>query len=550
MQNRSNQTPVIILLLFLLMTLVACAPGDFDESFDPELDEFDEAYVDDEEFLEPEEPEPSDPDARSVVVDAVDVEEESENNTPQTSDQTAPFTTASCPFDGGNAYDVECGWLTVPENRQSGNGETIELAIAILPAANGSSKPPVIYLEGGPGGSALSSFESDIDGWAQYGFAQNRDLIFIDQRGTGYSIPSLNCTELDDESADVDSATEACHARLTAAGIDLAAYNSRENGSDVAALANALGYTQYSLYGVSYGTRLALAVMRDHPEGIEKVVLDSPFPPHVDPGETESVITYGRIQALFQTCEDDQACDDAFPDLNDVFLDTVFDLNDNPAEGGEVTGDFLVETIYQALFAGEDVNFLVPLMIYDASEGNFDLLFELQEEASLSQDLNHLGSLRQSPSENDGDSEGMYHSVMCHDEFSFSNFTEAETNLMDQVPAEVGDGLFVSTLDQFNTCDLWDVEATSDDINEPVQSDIPTLILVGEFDPATPPEWGEETDRFLSNSVLYELPGSGHSVTSANFCAIAMMDSFFESDSHTVDASCLDDIRPIEFELP
>ena len=104
------------------------------------------------------------------------------------------YQTADCPIDIPRGYDVACGYLTVPENRTLANSPAIELAVAIVAARDGADYPPVIYLAGGPGGSGLDDFAADPEGW-DYPFTRNRDLILLDQRGTGYSIPTLDCPE-------------------------------------------------------------------------------------------------------------------------------------------------------------------------------------------------------------------------------------------------------------------------------------------------------------------------------------------------------------------
>jgi len=179
--------------------------------------------------------------------------------------------------------DIECGYLLVPENRaKPGNTPTIELAFAIVYAPTEDVQPdPIIYLAGGPGGNAVA----DVESWLEIPYLGDRDLILLDQRGTGYSLPSLNCPEVEAGEEEVeageDNGTEACRDRLIDEGVDLQAYNSAENAADVADLRVALEYDEWNLYGISYGTRLALTVMRDHPEGVRSVIIDSVYPPEV-----------------------------------------------------------------------------------------------------------------------------------------------------------------------------------------------------------------------------------------------------------------------------
>ncbi|MCA9904902.1 MAG: alpha/beta fold hydrolase, partial [Anaerolineae bacterium] len=168
--------------------------------------------------------------------------------------------------------DVDCGLLFVPEDRTDPDSATIELAVAILYASEDDVQPdPIIYLAGGPGGNAVDELEA----WVDIPYIQDRDLILLDQRGTGYSFPSLNCPEIEESE---DDATQACRDRLVADGVNLQAYNSAENAADVADLRVALGYDEWNLYGISYGTRLAQTIVRDYPQGIRSVILDSAYP--------------------------------------------------------------------------------------------------------------------------------------------------------------------------------------------------------------------------------------------------------------------------------
>src|SRR5579875_1167046 len=191
--------------------------------------------------------------------------------------------------------DVRCGFVVVPENRAAPNSPTIRLAVAIFKSPRPHPKPdPFVFLQGGPGGSIVSDLGSTVTKKNRVtDYPADRDLVLLDQRGTGLSQPSLACKEttaLDYRTLDQNlslqrqvtlevQATQQCRNRLAAAGIDLNAYTTVADAADVADLRVALGYPSLNLYAVSYGTRLALTVMRTHPQGIRSVVLDSVEPP-------------------------------------------------------------------------------------------------------------------------------------------------------------------------------------------------------------------------------------------------------------------------------
>ncbi|MFZ0545433.1 MAG: alpha/beta fold hydrolase, partial [Candidatus Promineifilaceae bacterium] len=327
-------------LLALLFGLVFSACGIFDEETFEETPEEETAVSD-----------PSDTEPQTVVNEA------------------ATYEASDCPFEIPNGYDIECGYLTVPENRTSADSAQIELAVATVYAANqeaAANNPPVVYLAGGPGGSALDDFVADPESW-NYPFLETRDLILIDQRGTGHSLPTLDCPEFQ-TAADNENPDELCYDRLVNEGIDLTGYNTPENAADIADLREALGYPEWDLLGISYGTRLALEVMRNHPQGIRAVILDSVFPPNADTPVDEIYSVTDALAQLYADCDRDDYCRETYPDLEAVFLDTVQRLNDD--QTAEIYGDDLVFALSNA-FSDTSLIPLIPYVIYAVSEGNY-----------------------------------------------------------------------------------------------------------------------------------------------------------------------------------
>jgi len=456
---------------------------------------------------------------------------------------SGPSRAADCPFDIPFGLVMDCGTLTVPENRTKPDSPDIELAVAILRAPGPDVQPdPIVYLAGGPGGSALADFIVEPEAWVDYPFSRRRDLIFIDQRGTGYSTPTLNCTELEAEEPEEEAELD-CRDRLLAAGIDLSAYNTAENAADIAALAEALDYESWNLLGISYGTRLALVVIRDHPQSVRSVVLDSPFPPNAATAEDESINTMEAFRLLFDDCASDPDCSAAFPDLEAVLLDTVVRLNETP--DAEIYGDDLVDTIEQALKTGEEYITRLPMMIYQVAEDDFELYEELAAEFNGEETF-----ARFQGEEDRGDSEGMYNSVMCRDEYAFGDPDLAEQLALAEIPEEFLPAMIFTTEGMFQTCAEWGAGTAASLENEPVISDIPTLIMVGEYDPATPPKWGRLAAETLSNSYYFEFPGSGHSLLSDTECAIQATDEFFNDPTREPDRNCLDEMTGPQFEAP
>ena len=220
--------------------------------------------------------------------------------------------------------NAQCGYLSVLEDRDKPEGRRIRIFVTRAPAVSAMPKPdPIVYLSGGPGGAG--SFE--VAFMVGHGINAERDVIFVDQRGTLHADPLLDCREFEQyiydgvsipfaaasTTAIAAASVKACHDRLAATGVDLAAYNSTENAADIAELRVALGIDSWNVYGVSYGSKLALIVLRNHPQGIRSVVLDSVSPPNNNIVETWWSAPAGSFKAILAACAAQPACAAAYP---------------------------------------------------------------------------------------------------------------------------------------------------------------------------------------------------------------------------------------------
>lgn len=459
-------------------------------------------------------------------------------------------------------FDIDCGYFYVPEDRSDPNSPEIELAFAIVYSYEENPlADPIIYLEGGPGGSALNSAEFFGDVPMFY----PRDLILIDQRGTGYSSPTLNCPEVENEE---DNAVEACRDRLLDEGINLQAYNSAENAADVVELASALGYDEYNLYGVSYGTRLALTIMRDYPEGVRSVILDSVYPPHINSWEEYGNITPVVMQTLFDGCAADPVCDEAYPDLGNVFYELADTLDTQPAEyeaedpeTGEIydatlDGNDLIDRVFQLLYSSETIPYL-PQTIYAIADGDYAALDALESGVTLDGGLHRRQDDVEDEEEFDEefieedygdveDSEGMNLSVECQEEIPFIDLDRAYANVPAN-PIALSENIHTTLEETFSDCEIWGVSPSGALENQPVISDIPTLVFAGEYDPITPASWAESTHEYLSSSYFYVFPGLGHGVTEEGTCPPAIAAAFLDDPYTEPDGSCIDSMGSPEF---
>lgn len=248
------------------------------------------------------------------------------------------FQEASCSFKPAagvvEGRDLRCGYLTMSEDHNRPQGPTIRLAVAIIKASYAFPAPdPVIDLEGGPGSPVLAHLGPVLtpnnipNVWPG-----DRDLILLDQHGIGYSLPSLFCTEFTTmPHATFLQVMRACHDRLVREDINLSAYTTIQNAEDVHDLVRTLGYRQVNLSDLSYGTRLALTVMRLFPADIRSVVLDSTYPPQVNGFTGFPAAAQRAFDTLFQGCAADPYCNQHYPHLQAVFARLVSDLNQHPA---------------------------------------------------------------------------------------------------------------------------------------------------------------------------------------------------------------------------
>jgi pimeloyl-ACP methyl ester carboxylesterase len=485
---------------------------------------------------------------------------------------TPQFTPAACPFDTAGE-EVDCGYLIVPESRAKEGSPEVRLAVAIVRATSSrKAGDPLVYLEGGPGGSAIY----DADYWFDSPFRERRDVILIDQRGTGYSLPSLNCPEI--ESPDVYSADDelkaarACSRRLRREGVDLKQYNSAAIAADIADLRVALGLEEINLLGVSYGTRVALTVLRDHPEGIRSVILDSAYPPQVDAYTEEAANFAAAIEALLGGCAADPACDEAYPRLDRTLYRLVDRLNREPAliertdaETGEtyeeeLYGDDLIDYLTGWMYDTASIPWL-PRAIAEAAAGDYELVVELldgwyeEEETPEEEPEEQLAApvsgeaLAESAAEaaidttaaDEGDisdSEGMFYSVECREEVIFGDL-EAAAEALSRYRKSTYGALLGSAEQTAAICEVWGAGRARVVEERPVTSDVPALVLAGQYDPITPPRWGSAAAEHLANSHLFEFPGMGHGVVFADACPERIALAFLDKPLARPSAACI-----------
>ncbi len=467
--------------------------------------------------------------------------------------QSPEFIESDCPFGLPNTEQegetVICGVLIVPESRQGLSDADIELQVVIITSTSSNpASDSILYLEGGPGGSAVAA----VDFWLKSSLRTYSDIILYDQRGTGYSIPALDCDEYLPEDVAEDADIEAiCLQAFLDEGIVLEAYNSAESAADINDLLIALDI-EANLFGVSYGTRLALTVMRDYPERIRSVIIDAVYPPHVQGYEEQALNAYRAFKQLFDDCNADSACTVAYGDLEELFYTMVDDLNQEPMIGydeddneTELYGDDVVNTIFEVMYDSSSL-YILPAMIQGAANRDFEMYSFPDDSMGEGEE----SSIEDGEYVSDGDADGMFNSVECQEEVPFNTLEGAEA-LSVGIPPQIANSMLLSVEQTFATCELWGVPASPAIENEPVISGIPTLVLSGNYDPITPPAWGDEAQRYLSNSVHFVFAGIGHGAVDTHPCPTQIALEFLETlDPSSLDSSCVGNMTAPKFFVP
>ena len=465
------------------------------------------------------------------------------------------FQPGSCDFKlpDGQDPNASCGHLTVPEDRGRAHGRTIRLAVAVL-RATGEHRvsDPVVMLSGGPGDPALEGMMPKWTADVAAPLQAKRDLVFFDQRGTGRSQPALQCPEYtasvsaelaqpltaEQDAAKLKSALRACHDRLVSEGVDLSAYTDAATAIDLHDLMKALGYSQWNLRGISNGTRVALTALRDEPDGIRSVVLDSTVPVQANWRADYSKDFERSLNTVFAACATDPGCNAAFPNFEQTFFTLVENLNASPITvqptdptTGEpftvvITGDRLLLGVQQALYDTTLIP-LLPLVITAAAGGDTALLTVAAARIAA-------------PSAN---AQGVFRSDLCFEEIPFST-PDVVAMATDGVRAEIKEAgvIGINNLDD-EVCAFWGARQPPALENEPVTSEVPALVLAGEYDPITPPAYGQLAAQTLANSFYFLFPGQGHGQLFnplAPTCAIDLVAAFLDDPTQRPDGSCVD----------
>ncbi|MFJ7262942.1 alpha/beta fold hydrolase [Streptomyces globosus] len=472
----------------------------------------------------------------------------------------ASYAPGACPKTPEPIEELEgarCGTLTVPENRAKPDGKKIELGVAIVPALSEKPKPdPIVWLAGGPGDDAVGEAKMAIGG----GLNRDRDVILMSQRGTYSAKPNVLCPNIDEFNARAVGlvsgapsterlhveATKACRDRLAARGIDLAAYNDTESAADYEALRGALGLKQWNLYGISYGTHLALVYMRLHPGGLRSVALDGILPPAISGSAATWSSARQGFDGVFKACADQPTCNKRYPNLSATFDKLVRDLEAKPVTT-TVTLPGSDKPVKVVLDGGTLVNWMtsathvapqVPLAIDELAHGKPQRIATQYAGGKLS------------PAAMGRVAHGLVYGVFCSEWTPYETEEQALEGGRKAFPAyprsvqEQAPQLTYLRPD----CDVWDVPPADPSIRDATGGDIPTLALSGSFDAQTGADNGPYVARTLPNATVVTVPYEPHVVFATSKCAQQIAVSFFDTPD-AADTQCLKGLEAPRFEI-
>lgn len=426
---------------------------------------------------------------------------------------------------------AQCGELVVPENRGNPGGRSIRIFAAVLPANTLSPKAdPLLILAGGPGqaASTLAPFVSRLNE-----VRRTRDVVLIDQRGTGRSTP-LDCAAFrprDDDVLETNPVPRAakCAEQLRAQGVDAAQYTTTAWIDDLEAMRAALGYAQWNLWGGSYGTRVAQEYLRRYPGRVRTLTLDGVVPPSMIATLDVWRTRQATLDALFRACGESPSCRKAHPDpaatVSKITLSLgpagrdvdAIDPRTGKATRVRLTADGVLGLLLPLIYSPETSS-LLPEMLSLAAAGDFGPLLAATQStnANLTEQVNAA----------------LHYSVTCAEDAPRITPDLAAAMLSGLTMRGIADNVIA-------VCKVWPRGVAPADFAEPVKSDKPALLFSGVLDPVTPPASGALVAKSLGNSKHIVARGYGH-IVSPHACGPRLIASFIDDAGFsTLPSSCV-----------
>ena len=426
-----------------------------------------------------------------------------------------------------------CAPFSVPENRDAPNGRKIDLRLVLIKSrAAVADGDIVVFLAGGPGQAA-------VDTWPQIAGAleplrKHHHVLLLDQRGTGESNP-LTCTTsegLSDAGEDFDPEKTRKHTQDCLAVVEKKAdpryYTTTIAVDDLEAVRSALGNPLFDLVGVSYGTRVAQQYLVRHPDGVRSVVLDSVAPNELALGEDFASNLESALKAQFSACVQTPACQKAFGDPYENLFTLRDQLKAKPAEfsyrdpltfknDAMHLDQYSLAGLVRMFAYSPETAALLPLSISQGLHGDYTPL--VGQAKIITGDLSELTD------------NGMQMSVLCSED------VDLLSPRPDDVNALLGN-LLIQGMQAM--CDVWPRGTRPADFHAPLKTDKAVLVLEGELDPVTPPRYGEQVMKNLSNARLIVAKGQGHNVIGRGCIPKVVEDFVADLKPKDLDTKCVD----------
>lgn len=480
---------------------------------------------------------------------------------------TLPMLTAGCEADGSNDAPeftadpgcfgagradgdpgVQCGVVDVPLDHDDPGGERIDVATVVVDGQDDGDEPPLLVLGGGPGQAVVEPALADED--VLRGYGGGRETILVDQRGAGASDPALECPELegvphalavDSVDALVAGLTE-CRSRLEGDGVDLNAFNHRNNGLDVHAVRAALGHEEIDVRGGSYGAHLALHAAALDPAGIRALVLVAPVDPTRNFLEQMALGFGAALDHVVDACEATEECAAQVGDLEEAIAEVVDRLATEPERPGSAAGDeravtatAFVDALF-ALFYQPDGAMVLPALVDEARAGDLEPLVERLE--ATNERLTGTIAL------------GMLAAMVCSGEGALVDVETVSERLASQaitehwLPYTVAGGEAVLA-----ACQAWDLDLAFDPAELDLAEDVPALLVAGEVDAVAPPWQARAVADAVGTAHFIEVPGAGHSPLATldravEGCSEEIIQSFLADPNRPPADGCVDAVPP------
>lgn len=464
---------------------------------------------------------------------------------------SAGLTWQECWFPTPTFTAVYCGYLHPDDDTQVP-------VVLIRHSLFARNLQPLLYVTGGPGAPTIPP-NGKIESWIQWlhGLDLGRDLVLFDFLGTGRSNPAYACPKFaqvgpqvlatplsaDEEAEIYDRIAKDCYQDLAAKKIDLSKLTLPYSVKHVFQLLKTLPGVNWDIYGVSYGTRVVLEVMRQPPPNIQAVVLDSVLPPDIDTYHVGPRLLKGALHSLFDSCNYDRACKQQFPDLESEFFGLIKKLDSRPlqyrvtdVDTGKpvpvtVNGQRLVTLVNLSMYRWDFIQQL-PAALWAVKDGSPEPLQPMVEHLSYYY-------LQKAHTFNDV----VFISAGCAERrHGITKETmRKEASLYPQLRE------YLSPAWKLDVCEHWAVPTVGDNSFQPVHSPLPTLLLAGELDPVTPSIWAKHVHTTLRNGFLLVAPAVGHDVIDSDRCAIVATQTFLRSLEKYTGVSCERNLRGPRF---